>query len=220
MPWRSVNVERLCCNPVAIRASWNPTLDREVGVRGWVKVLLIMILLTILLGGVVWFVAGRPLAFEVLQRRTAARFPEVKWIRTEELARWQEDTGQAQPLILDARAEPEFAVSHLRGAVVIDPYRPSLRSLQGAPRDTAIVVYSSAGYRGARVAGWLRRAGYTTVVNLAGGIFKWANEDRPIFREQSRPTAMVHPYDQRWGLLIEGRYRAQAPEVEKRAAAP
>jgi rhodanese-related sulfurtransferase len=188
--------------------------------RGWVKALLMVILLPILLGGVVLFAAGRPLAFEILERRTAARFPEVRWIRTDQLAGWQADTPQPQPLLLDARTEPEYAMSHLKGAVPIDPYRPSLRSLRNVPRDSAIVVYSSAGYRGARVASWLAKSGYSTVVNLAGGIFKWANEDRPLFRDVDRPTAMVHPYDQRWGYLVEGRYRAQAPDLEKLSAAP
>ncbi|HET6837885.1 MAG TPA: rhodanese-like domain-containing protein [Gemmatimonadales bacterium] len=188
--------------------------------RGWVKVLLIMILLPILVGAVVMFVAGRPVAFEVLQRRTAARFPEVRWIRTEQLAVWQQDTAQPQPVLLDARTEPEYAISHLKGALPVDPYRPSLNSLRGVPKDSAIVVYSSAGYRGARVASWLAKSGYTTVVNLGGGVFKWANEDRPLIRDLDRPTAMVHPYDQRWGYLLEGRYRAPASDVEKRSAAP
>ena len=188
--------------------------------RGWVKVLLIMILLPVVIGGVVLFVAGRPVAFEILQWRTEARFPEVRWITTHQLATWQEDTLQPQPLLLDARTEPEYGISHLKGSVQIDPYRPSLNSLQGVPQDSAIVVYSSAGYRGARVASWLAKSGYTTVVNLAGGVFKWANEDRPLFRERDRPTAMVHPYDQRWGYLVEGRYRAQASDVGRRSAAP
>jgi rhodanese-related sulfurtransferase len=188
--------------------------------RGWVKVLLIMILLPILLGGVVLFVAGRPLAFDILQRRTAARFPEVRWISTEELVRWQEDTGQAQPIILDARTPPEFAVSHIGRAVQVDPYHPSLRPLRRISKTEAIVVYSSASYRGARVASWLRNLGYTSVVNLAGGLFKWANEGRPLFRAEGRPTAVVHPYDRKWGLLVDGRYRAKAPEVEQRSAAP
>lgn len=188
--------------------------------RGWVKVLLIMIVLPIVLGAVVVLVAGRPLAFEVLQRRTAARFPQVRWITTDQLAGWQADTGQPQPLLLDARTEAEYALSHLKGALAIDPYRPSLNPLRGVPTDSAIVVYSSAGYRGARVADWLAKSGYTTVVNLGGGIFKWANEDRPLFRALDRPTAMVHPYDHRWGYLVEGRYRARAPDVEKRSAAP
>jgi rhodanese-related sulfurtransferase len=188
--------------------------------RGWVKVLLLIILVPLVVGGVVLFVAGRPLAWEVLQRRTATRFPEVRWITTDQLATWQEDTLQPQPLLLDARTDPEYALSHLKGAIAIDPYRPSLNSLRGIPKDSAIVVYSSAGYRWARVASWLAKSGYTTVVNLAGGIFKWANEDRPLFRDGDRPTAMVHPYDQRWGYLVEGRYRGRAPDVEKQSAAP
>jgi rhodanese-related sulfurtransferase len=187
---------------------------------GWIKVLLVVIVLPILVGLAVLFVAGRPLAFEILQRRTAARFPDLKWISTEDLARWQGDPGQPQPLILDARTPPEFAISHLEHAVQIDPYKPGLRSLRGTPKSAAIVVYSSAGYRGARVAEWLKRLGYTAVVNLSGGVFKWANEGRPLFREEGRPAALVHPYDQRWGWLLDGRYRAQAPEVGKQSAAP
>jgi rhodanese-related sulfurtransferase len=189
-------------------------------VRGWVKVLLVMVILPMLLGGAVLLVAGRPVAFEILQRRTAARFPSVKWISTAELARWQSDTGQPQPVLLDARTSAEFAISHLDHAVLIDPYRPSLRSLGKTSKSDAIVVYSSAGYRGARVAEFLRRVGFTSAVNLSGGLFKWANEGRPIFRAEGRPVALVHPYDRRWGMLLDSRYRAEADEVGKQSAAP
>jgi rhodanese-related sulfurtransferase len=188
--------------------------------RGCVKVFAIMILLPILIGGIVLLIAGRPLAFQILQRRTASKFPEVQWITTEDLARWRADSGRPQPVILDARTGPEFELSHLKGATLIDPYKPSLRALQGFPRDTALVIYSSAGYRGARVASWLGKAGYTKGLNLSGGVFQWANEGRPLFREESRPTALVHPFDRKWGLLVEKSYRAQAPDLEAQSAAP
>lgn len=187
--------------------------------RGWVKVLLILFVLPTLVGGVVMLVAGRPLAFQALQWRIARKFPEVGWIKTEELARWRDDTAQPQPVVLDARTEDEFHVSRLKGAVRIDPYRPSLRPLEGLPKDAFVVVYSSTGYRGARVASWLERAGYANVRNLAGGIFAWANEGRPIFRGDT-PAVLVHPYDQKWGWLVVGQYRAEAPDVEKRSAGP
>jgi rhodanese-related sulfurtransferase len=187
--------------------------------RGLTKVLLVVIVLPILVGGVVLLVAGRPVAFEVLRWRTERRFPDVKWLKTEDLARWRDDAAQPQPVVLDARTEDEFRVSRLKGAVRIDPYRPSLRPLQGFRKDTSVTVYSSAGYRGARVASWLGRAGYTKVSNLSGGIFAWVNEGRPIFRGET-PTAMVHPYDQKWGLLVDGKYRAEAPSLEKHSAAP
>jgi rhodanese-related sulfurtransferase len=188
--------------------------------RGWVKVLLIMVLLPILVGGVVLLIAGRTMAFEVLQWRIVSKFPQVKWISSEELARWRDDPARSQPVVLDSRTGSEFEISHLRGAVTIDPYRPSQTSLQGFARDTPMVVYSSVGYRGARVASWLAQAGYSRVQNLAGGLFLWANEGRPLFKQDNRPTAMVHPYDRRWGMLLESRYRAEAPDLEPQSAAP
>jgi rhodanese-related sulfurtransferase len=184
-----------------------------------IKVLLVLIVLPILVGGVVLLVAGRPIAFEALRWRIERRFPEVRWVKSEELARWRHDPAQPQPVLLDARTEDEFSVSRLKGAVRIDPYRPSLRPLQGFRNDMPVVVYSSAGYRGARVASWLGRAGYTNVQNLSGGIFVWVNEGRPIFRGET-PTAQVHPYEHTWGRLVDGKYRAEAPDVEKRSAAP
>lgn len=170
--------------------------------------------------GVVLFIAGRPLALQILQWRIASKFPEVQWISTEELARWRDDPALPQPVVLDARTEPEFELSHLRGALPIDPYRPSLKTVQRFARDTPVVVYSSVGYRSARVASWLGKAGYTNVRNVAGSVFQWANEGRPLFREENRPTAMVHPYDHTWGVLVERHYRARAPDLERRSAAP
>lgn len=181
------------------------------------KVLLVVIVLPILVGGVVLLVAGRPVAFEVLRWRIERRFPDVKWVKTEELAR--SDSAEPRPVLLDARTEDEVRVSRLKDAVRIDPYRPSLRPLQGFRKDTPVTVYSSAGYRGARVASWLGQAGYTNVHNLSGGIFAWVNEGRPIFRGET-PTAQVHPYDRYWGHLVDGKYRAEAPDVQKQSAAP
>jgi rhodanese-related sulfurtransferase len=219
LAWLS-NADQLCCSHAATCASRQLKRGHEVVMRGWVKVFLIMVLLPILVGGVVLFIAGRPVAFEVLKRRTANKFPDVKWISSEDLGRWLDDKGQPQPVLLDARTPSEFELSHLKGARRIDPYRPSLKPLHGFPRDTSMVVYSSAGYRSARVAAWLGKAGYTGTSSLAGGVFKWANEGKPLFKEENRPTAVVHPYDRRWGLLVEGRYRAEAGDVEPQSAAP
>jgi rhodanese-related sulfurtransferase len=203
-----------------LRQSERLGADQEAVMRGWVKVLVIMILLSVLLAGVVFSIAGRPLAFQILQRRIEGKFPQVQWISTEELARWRDDPSRPQPVVLDARTQPEFELSHLRGALPIDPYRPSLKSVQEFAKDTPLVVYSSAGYRSARVASWLEKSGYSNVRNLTGSIFLWANEGRPLFREENRPTALVHPYDRKWGLLVERPYRAQAPDLERRSAAP
>ena len=185
------------------------------------RLFLVLFVVPTLIGAVVMVAAGRPLAFEVLQRGTSYKFPEVKWIVTKDLARWLDDSSRGQPLILDARSEAEFDISHLKGARRIDPYRPGLTALTEAPRDTPIVVYSSAGYRGARVASWLKEQGFREVQNLGSSLFQWANEGRPLYR-QSRLVQVVHPYDSKWGWgwLLEGEYRARTPPVERRSIAP
>jgi rhodanese-related sulfurtransferase len=192
---------------------------RSEGGRRWVRLVLFLFVIPLLLGAAVAVFAGRPIAFDAIRRITDHKFPNGKWVESTELVRWRADPGRAPPVVLDARTEDEYAVSHLEGAVRIDPYKPSLRALRGFPKDSAIVLYSSVGYRGARVADFLARQGYTQVYNLEGGQFRWANEGRPVFR-QDRPTADVHPYNSRWGFLLESQYRIKAPPVEKKSAAP
>jgi rhodanese-related sulfurtransferase len=187
--------------------------------RRWLRVALILLVVPLLIGAAITLFAGRPVAFDAIRRITDRKFPEGRWVSVSDLERWRADPARAQPVLLDARTEVEYDVSHLRDAVRIDPYRPSLRPLRGFPKDTAIVLYSSVGYRGARVADFLARQGYTQVYNLDGGQFRWANSGRPVFR-QGRPVAEVHPYDPTWGLLLESEYRINAPPVEKRSAAP
>lgn len=187
--------------------------------RPWLGAFLVIVVLPILLGGVVLLIAGRGVAFEVVRRLTARKFPDVQWIERAELARWREDSSRPQPLVLDARTAPEYQVSHLRDAVLMDPRRPTLRPLAGRAKDVPIVVYSSVGYRGARLSHWLLVQGYSNVRDLSGSLFQWANEDRPVFRE-GRPTTEIHPYDRRWGLLLDSRYRAAVPDVETPFAAP
>jgi rhodanese-related sulfurtransferase len=189
------------------------------GRRRWVRIVLFLFVIPLLLGAGVAYFAGRPIAFDAIRRITDYKFPNGKWVVASELVRWRADPGRAPPVVLDARTQDEYAVSHLEGAVQIDPYKPSLRPLRGFSKDTAIVVYSSVGYRGARVADFLARQGYSQVYNLEGGQFRWANERRPVFR-QDRPTAEVHPYNPTWGLLLESQYRIKAPPVEKKSAAP
>jgi rhodanese-related sulfurtransferase len=193
--------------------------DRASGRRRWLWIILLLLVVPLLVGAGIAVVAGRPIAFDVIRRMTERKFPQGRWVTVNELDRWRADPGRAQPVVLDARTQEEYGVSHLQGAQRIDPYRPSLRVLRGFPKDTAIVLYSSVGYRGARVANFLERQGYTQVYNLDGGQFRWVNAGRPVFR-QDRPTAEVHPYNPTWGLLLESRYRIKAPPLEKKSAAP
>jgi rhodanese-related sulfurtransferase len=197
---------------------WGRARRAQAG-RPWLGPFIVIVVVPILIGAAVVLIAGRGVAFEAVRRLTAHKFPDVQWITTAELARWREDPARTQPLVVDARTLPEYLVSHLRGAVRVDASRPSLRPFRGRAKNDPIVVYGSVGYRSARLAHWLAGQGFTNVRNLQGSIFEWANEDRPIFRDD-RPTTQVHPYDRRWGLLLDSRYRAPVPDVETPFAAP
>lgn len=87
----------------------------------------------------------RSLAFSIIKRLISQKFESVTWLTTNELAQWLADPIKPQPLILDARSEVEYALSHLKQAKRIDPYHPNLDALCEL-KDKPIVVYCSVGY--------------------------------------------------------------------------
>lgn len=131
------------------------------------------------------------------------RFPSVRQLSTRLLDEWMTGANESpRPLLVDARPEAEFAVSHLRGAqrfVSIEMVKAAL-STNAQP----VVVYCSVGYRSSALAKKLAKAGLTNVSNLEGSLFAWANEGRPVYRGEARlDPPRVHPYDAKWGRLLK-----------------
>jgi rhodanese-related sulfurtransferase len=146
----------------------------------------------------------------LLKPAIAARFPHVQWVDTETLSRWVKRAPEKQPTLLDVRTEAEFEVSHLRGAHRVDPDERKIEPLHIAPEAT-VVVYCSVGYRSAAIVEQIQRAGVRTVYNLEGGIFAWANQGHPVYRENER-AELVHPYNKLWGRLLREDLRAPLPK--------
>ena len=111
-------------------------------------------------------------------------------------------------LVFDVREPDEFAVSHLPGAVRIDPGL-STEDFEARFGDALAgkqaVFYCSVGRRSSiaaeRYADVLEARGVRSA-NLARGIFGWVNEERQLV-SASGPTDVVHPYDAVWGRLVE-----------------
>lgn len=146
-------------------------------------------------------------AIDALRPAVSARYPRVHWVDAPTLARWMASAGGVH--LLDARAEDEFRVSHLRGARRVDPDDPDVSALR-VPRTGRVVVYCSVGWRSAAVADALQRAGYADVHNLEGGIFGWANGGRRVVRGGHAVRA-VHPFDETWGRMLRPELRAYRP---------
>ena len=134
------------------------------------------------------------------------RYPDVNHIQTAELQSWLISSSSKPVILIDARRKEEFNVSHIFGAKNI-PYnsKDPLKHLVDIKPDNPIVVYCSVGYRSSILASKLQTLGFKEVHNLEGSIFKWANEGRPLVREQTT-VHKVHTYDTSWGSLLERRY--------------
>ena len=182
------------------------------GIGRWLLIATLVLVLPILVVAGILFGAGRSLALGAVQHLAARKFPTLEWVEPQELEHWRSDSSRPQPVVLDARTSPEYVVSHLKGAVRIDPRAPNLRTVAAFARDTPVVVYCTVGYRSARVGQWLRRQGFHSVYDLAGGLFGWANQGRPM-EAGGRPVLQVHPYNELWGRLLKPEARADRPPV-------
>ena len=104
--------------------------------------------------------------------------------------------------VLDTRPAEEFAVSHLPRAQRVGYEDFDLAAVAHLPKDAPILLYCSVGYRSERIGERLQEAGYTRVYNLYGGIFQWANQDRPLRNAEGAATEAVHPYSDEWGIWL------------------
>lgn len=150
---------------------------------------------------------AQKLVWSTLLGQIRSEYPDVPQISTDSLASWLDDDNRKTPVLIDVRKKQEFEVSHLDGAIHIDPDKKDYSAITSLPRDTPIVAYCSVGYRSSALADRLRRAGFTNVVNLEGSIFTWANEGRPVYRDEESVQA-VHPYDKIWGRLLNKELRS------------
>ncbi len=133
------------------------------------------------------------------------RYPDVKQLQTAELQSWLTRNNSESLILIDARRKEEFSVSHISGAKNL-PYKKNPgKLLTYIKPDKPIVVYCSVGYRSSILAKKLQDMGFTKAYNLEGSIFKWANEGRPLVQGQAT-VHKVHPYDTRWGSLLEREY--------------
>jgi rhodanese-related sulfurtransferase len=141
------------------------------------------------------------------ERRLFAGIPAIT---TRELAAWLADPARPRPALLDVRGEIEFEAGHLPGARRANPRSSGEDALSLGPPGHPVVVYCSAGFRSGALARRMRTAGTVEVYNLAGSIFAWANEGRPM-EARGGPVSTVHPCN-RLGAILLGDGIAAKPD--------
>lgn len=139
-------------------------------------------------------------------RDVAKRWPDIAHVPTKTVA---DKLGSDDIVVFDSRSKEEFAVSHLPGAIHVlpDVTRQAFLAEHGDKSDGKLAVfYCSVGVRSStlatRVASDLKANGATEVGDMAGGIFAWHNEKRPLVNAGGA-TDSVHSYDEWWGRLVK-----------------
>ena len=80
-------------------------------------------------------------------------------------------------LLLDCREQQEWDHVHIEGATLIPMSEIQNRVTElEEHRDRDIVVYCHHGGRSLQVAQWLQQQGFSSVLNMTGGIDVWSQE--------------------------------------------
>ncbi|CAN5356090.1 hypothetical protein BH20BAC1_BH20BAC1_03090 [soil metagenome] len=106
-------------------------------------------------------------------------------------------------VFFDAREKEEYNVSHIRNARYAGFNDFDLSNIADVNKHQPIVVYCSIGKRSEHITLKLKKAGYTNVQNLYGGIFEWVNEGHPVYNQFNNTTDSVHAYSRFWGRWLD-----------------
>jgi rhodanese-related sulfurtransferase len=91
-------------------------------------------------------------------------------------------------ILLDAREEKEYKVSHIKEAIWVgyDDFK----------------LKETIGIRSETIAYQLIKKGYTNVYNLYGGIFEWKNNNFQVIDSLGNYTDKIHTFDSDWSKWL------------------
>ena len=134
--------------------------------------------------------------FAKAKNEIEAQFPLVKHITIDEYLAAPDDK-----LIVDVRAQKEYQISRIPGAVHAATPGDLLTYANVAQANgQTLLVYCSLGWRSAESAQYLVDQKIDNVQNLHGSIFEWGNRHLPLENDKGK-TDKVHPYNFVWGWL-------------------
>ena len=144
------------------------------------------------------------------QEKIREQYPHVAHLSADQLE-GMINHSQEKIVLFDVREKPEFKVSHIEGAIRIDPKMSGQEFLSrygDRIHNRIVVFYCSVGYRSSNMAEILLSQSPIhspdDVLNLRYGLFGWHNQKRGLVNGNSS-TDLIHPYNFWWGRMIERR---------------
>ena len=105
-------------------------------------------------------------------------------------------------ILLDARENREFEVSHLKDAIHVGFDNFDMSSVIDLDKNDTILVYCSIGYRSEKIAEKLNEVGFESVYNLYGGLFEWVNRGGEVYNSENELTEDIHGFDRTWAIWL------------------
>jgi rhodanese-related sulfurtransferase len=102
----------------------------------------------------------------------------MRQIRSIQLAEWLADDSRPKPLLLDVREPWEIALCQIEGSLHLPMHTVPVRCDEIDPARDVVVICHHGG-RSMQVAMFLERKGYSSVLNLQGGVEAWACDVDP-----------------------------------------
>jgi rhodanese-related sulfurtransferase len=118
------------------------------------------------------FVSGAMLLWPLF-RRTAGG----PWVNTAEATHL---INREDALVLDVREPGEYASGHILGAKNAPVSRLSDGGEIAKRKERPVIVYCEGGERSSKAVAFLKKQGFTHVVNLTGGLKAWQQAGLPI----------------------------------------
>ena len=92
-----------------------------------------------------------------------------------DLSQWLQDETRPDPLLLDVREAGEYEICHIEGSQLV-PMNTITGCYSELDEDAVIVVICHHGMRSYQVGAFLERQGFANIINLNGGMDRWAND--------------------------------------------
>ena len=87
-------------------------------------------------------------------------------------------------LLIDVRTPEEFAKGHIEGAANIDWINGTLlKDVSGIDKTKPVLLYCAGGGRSGEALDAMKKAGFTDVRDLKGGIMAWKKDDQPVITQ-------------------------------------
>jgi phage shock protein E len=102
-------------------------------------------------------------------------------VTTVDPAEFVTSMSESGTVVVDVRTPAEYSAGHVDGAINIDVESGTFGSeIAALPKDTTYAVYCRSGRRSAIAADEMSKAGFTSIVNLQGGIADLQSAGAPI----------------------------------------